>query len=159
MELRVLDMQECVKMDAAIAAFVRGALRGLAGMLRGEHLELPDRAPLLADFRATVRDGGAAQVFAPHLAASGERGTDGLVPVRAVLTSLLELAEKNLPKRDRPYLDLVARIIDRGTLSERIRAALVPHLGDEDGYTEAARRIYIRLADCLVDNEPWNGDV
>ena len=51
----------------------------------------------------------------------------------------------------------MAELIDSGSLSERIVAQLRPLEEDEDAFTEAARRIYIELADCLLDNEPWSG--
>ena len=55
------------------------------------------------------------------------------------------------------YLDLVEQIIASGSLSERIRAVLLPHAGDDEAFTEAARHLYIELADCLDANEPWRG--
>ena len=55
------------------------------------------------------------------------------------------------------YLDLVEAMIASGSLSERIRAALRPHSEDDEAFTEAARHIYIELADCLDANEPWRG--
>jgi hypothetical protein len=36
-------------------------------------------------------------------------------------------------------------------------AALLPRVDDDRGFTEAARRIYIRLSECLVENQPWEG--
>ena len=61
-------------------------------------------------------------------------------------------------RSEAPYLDLIERVIGTGSLSERIRAALAPYedASDED-FTEAARRIYIELMDCLEATEPWAG--
>jgi hypothetical protein len=55
-------------------------------------------------------------------------------------------------------MELVGRVIESGSLSERIRAALLPHeRGSDEEFTEAARRVYIELMDCLEANEPWRG--
>jgi glutamate--cysteine ligase len=156
MEVRVLDTQECVKMDAAIAAFVRAALKHLAKRVLAGKLELPPHAVLVEDFRATVRDGTEARVAAPHFAADGDEA--GRTEVRAVLRQLLEGARKAARKDEAAYMELVGRVIETGSLSERIRAALRPHeRASDEEFTEAARRVYIELMDCLEANEPWRG--
>jgi len=108
------------------------------------------------DFRATVRDGSAARVAAPHFLA--ERDENGRAEVRAILHGLLEEARKTARKDEAEYMELVRRVIEAGSLSERIRAALRPHeRAPDEEFTEAARRIYIELMDCLEANEPWRG--
>jgi len=152
----VLDTQECVKMDAAIAAFVRAALKELTKRVLGGRLDLPPHELLVEDFRETIREGSAALVAAPHFAL--DRDETGRTDVRAVLRHVLELARKGARRDEAPYLELVAAVIDRGSLSECIRSALAPYeqASDED-FTEAARRVYIELMDCLDANEPWRG--
>lgn len=157
MEIRVLDTQECPKMDVAVAVYVRSALKHFARRVAGGKMGLPDHALLVEDFRAAIRDGSAARVAAPHLVGDEERGDDGKVPVRAVLRAILGAARKSVRKDEADYLDLVERMIRSGTLSERIRDQLIPHVSDEEGFTEAARHVYIELADCLEANEPWSG--
>lgn len=156
MEVRVLDTQECVRMDAAIAAFVRAALRHLSRRILRGALELPPHEVLVRDFRAAVRDGSEARVAAPH--SDAERGADGGTTARAVLRALLDACRGDARKDEAEYLELVERVIETGSLAERIRAALRPHenAADED-FTEAARRVYIELMDCLEANEPWRG--
>lgn len=154
MEVRVLDTQECVRMDVAIASFVRSALKQLSGRVAEAKVELPDHAILVEDFRACIRDGSRARVHAPHLDAP--RGPDGLCDVRDVLDALLASARKSVRKDEAHYLDLVSRVIRSGTLSERIRAELAPVAeADDETFIEAARRIYIELIECLEANEPW----
>ncbi|HEX7238728.1 MAG TPA: glutamate-cysteine ligase family protein [Longimicrobiaceae bacterium] len=156
MEVRVLDTQECVRMDMAVAAFTRWALKHLAERVLAGRVSLPPHGVLVADFRAVVREGSEARVLAPHLAHDGERGEDGRVPVRAVLRELLAGARRAVRKDEAGYLDLAERVIAAGTLSERIRAELAPFSdADDDTFTDAARRIYIELMDCLEANEPW----
>ncbi|HEX2202938.1 MAG TPA: glutamate-cysteine ligase family protein [Longimicrobium sp.] len=154
MEVRVLDTQECPKMDVAIAAFVRASLKSLTARVLAGKVALPPHELLVEDFRACIRDGSAALVSAPHFAL--DRDETGRTDVRAVLRLALEGARKAARKDEGPYLDLVARIIETGSLSERIRAALLPYddRPDEE-FTEAARRVYIELMDCLEANEPW----
>ena len=157
LEIRVLDTQECVLMDVAIAVFVRSALRALVRPLRAGRFSLPPHAVLVSDFRAVIAAGSLARVSAPHLATDADRSADGSVPVRTVLRGLLDLARREVRRDEAEYLDLVEETIAQGSLSERIRAALMPHTGEDEGFTEAARRIYIELADCLETNQPWRG--
>jgi glutathione synthase/RimK-type ligase-like ATP-grasp enzyme/gamma-glutamyl:cysteine ligase YbdK (ATP-grasp superfamily) len=154
MEVRVLDTQECVKMDVAIAVFVRSALRHLTGRVAARRVELPEHGVLVEDFRACIREGSAARVAAPHL--DVDREADGRADARTVLRQLLAGARRAVRKDEAGYLDLVARMIETGTLSERIRAEMAPFTeADDETFTEAARRIYIELIDCLEANEPW----
>lgn len=154
MEVRVLDTQECVKMDVAIAVFVRASLKHLTARVAAGRVELPDHAVLVEDFRACIRGGSEARVQAPHL--DVDRGDDGGADARTVLRHLLAGARRTVRKDEAAYLDLVARMIEAGTLSERIRAEMAPFAAaDDETFTEAARRIYIELIDCLEANEPW----
>lgn len=154
MEIRVLDTQECVKMDVAVAVFVRAALKHLTQRVAAGRVELPDHGVLVQDFRACIADGGAARVLAPHL--DVERGDDGRASARDVLRHLLCGARRAVRKDEAAYLDLADRVVETGSLSERIRAELAPVAdADDETFTEAARRIYIELIDCLEANEPW----
>ncbi|MEW5930652.1 MAG: glutamate-cysteine ligase family protein [Gemmatimonadota bacterium] len=155
MEVRVLDTQECVKMDIAVSAFVRAALKSLTQRVMEGKLALPAHAVLVADFRAAVRDGSRARVTAPHFR-SVARDAEGRADVRDVLRALLEDARRSVRRDEAEYLELAGRVVEAGTLSERIRAALLPFQEAEDEvFTDAARRIYIELMDCLEANEPW----
>jgi glutathione synthase/RimK-type ligase-like ATP-grasp enzyme len=157
LEIRVLDTQECVKLDIAVCVFVRSALRYLTHRAKTGKLPYPDHHLLVHDFRAAIREGSQARVLAPHLGEAAERGPDGLVPVQAVLRDFLGHARKVVRREDADYLDLVETMIESGSLSERIRSHLMLYVDDDEGFTEAARRVYIELADCLESNEPWWG--
>ncbi|MGE0709849.1 MAG: glutamate-cysteine ligase family protein [Planctomycetota bacterium] len=154
LEVRILDVQECVHMDVALGAFVRWTLAALSEELKSGSLALPDHGRLVEDLQATVAKGSEARVWAPFAAA--QRDEEGKVPVRAVLRDFLARARTTCPPAERHYLDRVETTIEEGSLSERIAAAL-PRGADEDAFTEAARRIYIQLADCLLENRPWEG--
>lgn len=153
-EIRVLDMQECIKADVAIAAFIRGILRRLTrDILRGD-LQLPDHRLLVSDFDDVVRRGRAARVAAPHLT----RGRGGHSTARHVLELLLERAEPEVQARERDYLRIIEDRLRQGNLSERIRRSVRRH-SPRGG---AKRRhvisdIYQELAVCLRDNVVWPG--
>ncbi len=150
LEIRVLDTQECVKMDVAIAAFTKNALRFLTSELLTGRLALPNHAVLVDDFQATITNGSMALVAAPHLH-DGQR-----MPVRKVLTLLNERARDFAQPSELRYLDLVQAVIENGSLAENIRRELEPHAGKRrEEFIEAVRHVYIQLADCLDANEPW----
>ena len=154
LELRVLDTQECVRMDVAITVFARAALRSLTKDVLAGRIETPTHDALVADMEDCVRDAGAAMVRAPHLVdGSDEAG----VPVRVVLRSLMDRARRCVPSDEAEYLDLVDAIIEQGSLAERIRARLLPLAGDDAAFRTELRTVWGELADCLVRNEPWAG--
>jgi glutathione synthase/RimK-type ligase-like ATP-grasp enzyme/gamma-glutamyl:cysteine ligase YbdK (ATP-grasp superfamily) len=157
MEIRVLDTQECVKMDIAIAVFVRSALRYLTRRILAGRLHRPDHDMLVHDFRQTVQSGSRARVMAPFLGEEVDRADDGSMLARDALCSVLEMARKSVRKGEDEYLDLVSLIIESGSLSERMRAALQPEPGSGQTLMESARGVYLELADCLEANEPWAG--
>lgn len=142
-------------MDCAVASFTRQALRGLSRELQSGRMQRPPQDVLVADFRAVIRDGTAARVFAPHL--GGEPGADGKKDVRDVLRDLHRRAARYLPKEEARYHALVGEVIERGNLAERVAAALDPLVHDADAFTEAARRVWVELCDCLAENRPWPG--
>jgi hypothetical protein len=156
MEMRVLDTQECVKMDVAIAVFVRWSLKHLTELILNERINRPKHELLIADFQRTVHHGSTARVAAPHVDTA--RDGHGRASVRDVLRLLLEGARAHAPTEDMKYLGLVERVVEAGTLSERIRARLEPYVHSSvDQFNDAARRTYIELIDCLESNEPWPG--
>ena len=154
-EVRVLDLQECPKMDIAIATFVRRAAMALVRALQDGRLRLPEHAILVEDYDACVVHGGKARVFAPHLVL-GSRATGGTVSATAALTCLLEMAARDASPSETAYLQLVETRIRSGNLSERIRAAVEPHASTDTARAGAIRGVYLELAGCLDTNTPWN---
>lgn len=151
LEIRLLDAQECIKMDVAIASFVRAALRWMVRALGDGTMELPDPDLLVEDYRSTVRDGTAARVRAPHLRRTGS----GTIAAGQLLLDLLPRAVEETPAAERGYPPLVASRLARGNLAERLRRRLEPlPEGERDG---AIRALYDELAECLVDNRVWEG--
>jgi hypothetical protein len=152
-ELRILDTQECVKMDIAIAVFTCNVLKRLTKQILGGTLRLPPHAMLVDDFNRVVESGGRANVAAEHfLTAKKRRG----MRAENVLHGLLEMAEAEASENDRAYLRLVERRLRKGNLSEVIRAKVEgrSRWGD-GGEREYIRGIYEELAGCLEANAPW----
>ncbi|HEX2164951.1 MAG TPA: glutamate-cysteine ligase family protein, partial [Thermoanaerobaculia bacterium] len=154
-EIRVLDTQECVAMDVANAAFVRGALRRLVARMEAGEVETPPHATLVADYEAAVADGTAARVAAPHLRRAAGVGEGGALSAGDLLAGLVEDARSALAAEERPSLDRVAARLAGGNLSERIRRRLAPV--PERHRRAAIVELYRELADHLRANRPWEG--
>ena len=157
LEIRALDMQECVKLDIAIAVFVRSLLRYFTRRLTTGRLGLPPRGMLLQDFQESIRRGSRGRVFAPHIDGDLPRDDDGRACMRDCLRALLAIAETSARRDEVHYLPLVHQIIETGSLSERIRGVLEPHAGNRERLRTETRRVYEELAECLVSNTPWAG--
>jgi carboxylate-amine ligase len=150
-EIRVIDMQECVHADIAVAVFVRAALKWIVRSLYDRAMGCPEHRLLVRDFDSVVSRGRSASVRAPQFGAASGRTT-----ARAVLERVLEHAEPFTPTAERPYLELVSERLRRGNLSERIAArvrARAPRPGARQ--RDHIRGIYEELATCLARNEPW----
>jgi glutathione synthase/RimK-type ligase-like ATP-grasp enzyme/gamma-glutamyl:cysteine ligase YbdK (ATP-grasp superfamily) len=156
LEVRVVDTQECVRMDVAIAAFVRAVLRDLTGRLLAGRIAVPSHDVLVSDFHACIREGSRAQVRAPHLRDEAGHGED--VAVRDVLRGLLDRARMAARADEADYFALIEGVIENGSLGERIRAALEPHAAAGGAaFRDATRAVYRELIDSLENNEPWAG--
>jgi carboxylate-amine ligase len=158
-EIRVLDMQECIRADVAVAAFIRGALSHLVRQLRSGTLAFPDHAMLVADFDSAIRHGSRAPVQALHLRPRSLRRQGDATTARFVLGELLEAAYPELSAEEQPYLSVIEDRISRGSLAERILHQ-VQRRSDRRGgarATAAIREVYEELARCLENNTTWDG--
>lgn len=154
-EIRTLDSQECVKMDVAVAALIRGSLKVITRWLRERRMTLPDHGMLVRDFDRVVAHGRAARVEARHL--RDAIGLGGRV-VRAdrVLLALADQAEDAITEDEHPYLALAWKRLCEGNLSERIRGAVLRRAKrSQAGMATAIRATYEELAERLEANEPW----
>ncbi len=147
-EIRILDTQECVRMDIACALFIRAALTTLTRELLEGKWSLPDRANLIEDYRAVVRQGRNAPVTASLWGERRPRNAGRL------LLDLLERSSTDAEAGAVPYFGLVQRRLTHGSLSERIRARLL-RSRKADPSPDRIRAVYSELADCLEANEPW----
>jgi glutamate--cysteine ligase len=152
-EIRVLDVQECVRSDVAIALFVRGALQWLVDRLRDGELTPPPQTVLVHDFNTVIRDGSKAAVAAPHLRSRGRP----LGTARRVLEQLAEHVAEHTPEAERVYLPILQGRITRGSLSEQIAAAVRRHAARSGARRRGViRDVYEELATCLRSNTPWD---
>jgi gamma-glutamyl:cysteine ligase YbdK (ATP-grasp superfamily) len=139
LEIRVIDEQECVKSDVALACFIRSALRGLIA----SNAKLLPRENLIEDFNAVVTEGLDAKVSNPN----GKTA-------RQVCQNYLHLANENSTEDEKKYLWLVKRRIDEGCLSELIRAR-VSKRAEKTDFHQAIIDVYSTLIKCLHDNQPY----
>jgi glutamate---cysteine ligase / carboxylate-amine ligase len=139
LEIRVMDEQECIKSDVALACFVRAALRG---MMAGDAELLPHDC-LVEDFNAVIKDGLNAAVLNLH----GKTA-------RQVCQHYLKLAHEYAEADERGYLWLIKRRIDEGNLSEQIRRAVLKR-AEKTSFRQAIVDVYSTLIKCLHNNEPY----
>ncbi len=154
-EIRVLDTQECVRMDIAIASFIRAALKTMLRWLANDKLALPSHEMLVSDFDSTVQAGSEAEVAATHLKRWLPRRRR--LTARDVLRGVLEESASEVPAAEKQYLPLVGRCLRSGNVSERIRRE-VQHRCRRRGslLSDAIREVYDELAVCLEQNKPWD---
>lgn len=154
LEIKLLDAQECIKADIAIAVFVRAALRYLVRRLGEGSLTLPQRTVLLHDLDATIRDGTGGRVQAPHLLSDSRRR--GGIEARRVLENLLEAVYPEIGQEGRTYVPILESRIRNGNLAERIVHQVRRRARKRgDDMTGAIRSVYGELMDCLDENRPW----
>ena len=139
LEVRVMDEQECIKSDVALACFVRAVLRGLLT----SNIPLLSRKDLVKDFNAVIADGLSAKVSNPI----GKTA-------RQVCQNYLRLANEYGTEDEKKYLWLVKRRIDEGCLSELIRARVLARAEKTD-FHQAIIDVYSTLIKCLHDNQPY----
>jgi gamma-glutamyl:cysteine ligase YbdK (ATP-grasp superfamily) len=153
-EIRVLDSQECPKMDIALAVFIRAALKAMVSMMQRGLLPLPRRRMLIEDFNQVIHGGSRTAVQASHL-----RPWLGLVrrppTARQILLGLLRQGESEIPKGELDYYPLVEHRIITGNLSERIRREIERRKARGARLPLIVHGIYEELAACLDQNRPW----
>jgi gamma-glutamyl:cysteine ligase YbdK (ATP-grasp superfamily) len=138
-EIRVMDEQECVKSDVALACFIRAVLRGLLET----GAELLPHDVLIRDFRAVIKDGLNANV------------TNSLgKTAREVCRNYLNIAFTYADTDEKKYLYLIKRRIERGNLSDFIRSKIQVR-ENKTSFREAVVDVYSMLIKCLRNNEPF----
>ncbi len=155
LEIKALDIQECIRSDIAISVFIRGALKGLVRRLEQDELVLPEHSLLVHDLNATNREGSRSRVYAPHLR-PGSGNRRGTTVVRRILELLLEWAHAEVADDEKAYLEIIEKRIRRGSLAERIRSQVRRRTKRGDP-RPAIRSVYRELMECLEHNVPWEG--
>lgn len=150
LEIRVLDVQECPRMDLAFAQLIVAVLRSLCAEACCDLRTLQgwDGGELLRYLEATIASAEATEIHdSRYLAALGFPGSHasarqlwGFLAERAVQAGALE--------RDAEHA--VEHYLRHGTLATRIAAALPREPGRPD-----LERVYRQLCDCLAAGEPY----
>jgi gamma-glutamyl:cysteine ligase YbdK (ATP-grasp superfamily) len=140
LEVRVMDEQECVKSDVALACFVRAALRGLIDL----NSELLPHDVLVKNFNSVIKDGLHAEV-------SNQNGKTA----KQVCQYYLNLASEYADEDEKKYLWLLQKRIEEGSLSELIRANVLRRAEKTD-FHQAIVDVYSTLIKCLSDNEIYS---
>jgi gamma-glutamyl:cysteine ligase YbdK (ATP-grasp superfamily) len=136
LEIRVMDEQECIKSDVAISCFIRALMRGVFN----EDLQLLPHDVLVEDFKSIVINGLRAHP-------SGRSA-------RNVCEALYAIACRNAKEEEKKYLPLVRNRIDKGSLSDIIRER-VEEKAQRTSFKEAVVTVYSKLAESLMDNQPY----
>ena len=139
LEVRVMDEQECVKSDVALACFVRASLRGLIA----SNVELLSHDVLVKDFNKVIKDGLNAQVSSPH----GKTA-------RQVCQYYLKIAMEYATDDEKKYLWLVKKRIEEGSLSELIHERVLKR-AQKTSFHQSIIDVYSTLIKCLIDNQPY----
>ena len=139
LEVRVMDEQECVKLDVALACFLRAAVRGLIA----SKADLLSHNVLVKDLNAVIKDGLYAKVLSPNGRSA-----------REVCRFYLKLALEHAEEDEKKYLWLVEKRIEEGSLSELIWANVSKRAQKTD-FHEGIIDVYSRLIKCLSDNQPY----
>lgn len=141
LEVRVMDEQECIKTDVALACFIRAALRGLVA----NDADLLPHEVLVRDFEVVIKNGLNAKVASPN----GKTA-------REVCLYYLKIAEANAEIDEKRYLPIIKRRIEQGNLSDIILAR-VKKRAEKTTFREAIIDVYSILIKCLSGNEPILG--
>lgn len=148
-EIRVLDTQECPRMDLAIASLVTTILRSVCSSDRFTRVDAAWAPERLADILWRCVEAGNEAVIddMDYLALWGMAQTP--TTARAVLEHLAHMHASELP--DASSAD-VAWLVDNGTLAQRLVRAV-----GTDPSTTALRAAYSRLAECLEQGKRFDG--
>jgi gamma-glutamyl:cysteine ligase YbdK (ATP-grasp superfamily) len=139
LEVRVMDEQECIKSDVALACFVTATLRGLIT----SNFELLSHEVLVEDFNKVITYGLNAEVSNPHWKTA-----------RQVCQNYLKIAMENATEDEKKYLWLVKKRIEEGSLSEIIHERVLRR-SRKTSFYQSIIDVYSTLIKCLMDNQPY----
>ncbi|RMX00871.1 glutamate--cysteine ligase [Legionella jordanis] len=145
-EIRIIDSQECVNADIAIALAIQAILKDWQNS--AYYLDKPcDGARLRAVYEQTVSDGFNTRIE------DSELSRQWRLPLRAMTSReiwslLLERVSSNLDHQSQQTLEF---ILTHGNLSERLLKACGPEINKT-----ILSRIYRQLCHCLALNQSFN---
>jgi gamma-glutamyl:cysteine ligase YbdK (ATP-grasp superfamily) len=149
-EIRVIDAQECVRADVAVAAAVTGAVRYLAeGVLREPRAGTAVEQDMLTDvLERAIYQGERGRVeHAEYSALLGVDGTDSPT-LREVWEHLAQVGASVDPSASE-WDQALQVILSEGPLARRIRSALEDGSSAGEPTRDRLAAVYRRLADCV----------
>lgn len=144
LEIRIIDSQECVNADTAIAHAIHAILKSWHNRT-AIHLEKPcDTLRLKSIYDRTIKNGFSVIIDDSEVLKQWQLPTRAMT-TRDVWSLLIEQASPDLNQQDQLTLE---HILQHGNLSERILRAC------QNDYTRSTlTRVYRQLGDCLLNNE------
>jgi carboxylate-amine ligase len=148
-EIRIIDIQECVSADLAIVALVTTMAKLLVkekfvSFKTQESFETED---LYAILRECIKNGSKAIVPQTYTSAFGfEKPLTGGDFWKAMIQLIFEKENATMA----PWMDTLQMITSEGTLAERIMSAV-----NEDYSRENLSKVYGQLANCLQEDTPF----
>lgn len=145
-EIRIVDSQECIDADLAIAHLICAVLK-LWQSTSDYYLETPcDTMRLKAVYDQAIREGFSVSVDDMLLLDQWQLPKRTMT-LKTIWTHLIEQVSSSLSMNQQTILE---HILSRGCLSERILRANGPVLG-----RDSLKQVYTQLADCLLHNEAF----
>lgn len=146
-EIRILDPQECVQADLAIALVIQAILKNWQGD-PGYYLDHPcDSQRLRRVYEAAIKEGLALSIDDAELCAQWQLPKRKMTG-RALWSKLIERVSTELDSLSQTTLEY---ILSQGNLSERLLAAC-----GHDHSKPTLTRLYRQLAYCLRTNQLFN---
>lgn len=148
LEIRIVDSQECVGADIAIALAVHTILKNHHEKISGTTPLQCSTSELRTIYEDAIQEGLTTLVDSPSFLAYWHLSTEKKLTIREVWSILLERVGNDLDKTSQTAL---ANILNYGNLSERILKAC-------HGSTAKNKllSIYRQLGECLLSNEQFN---
>jgi carboxylate-amine ligase len=146
-EIRLIDIQECVRADIAIVGFIIALLKALVSekWISYEMQKQFNEDELSKILEDTVRIGCKALILnTNYLKAFG-------MTCDCNAGDMLKKLVNELDDPDNIWRDVMKRILDKGSLSDRILAAL-----GGNSSRRSLEKIYRQLAECIAENKLFN---
>lgn len=146
-EIRIIDIQECVSADLAIVALLTGLVRLLVReklvsfhvqeSFETDHLYMVMKGCVKAGSEVLIEDAGYLKAW----------GYEAPVTGRQFWADLILKVDEMQPGHMDPWVDTLKQVNANGTLAERIMKAV-----DGDFSDQKLREVYGRLAVCLAED-------
>ncbi len=148
-EIRILDTQECVNADIAIASVIHAILKRWYESGSQVFLEkICSTEQLKAIYDQTIKTGLTVQIEDPSLFAQWQLPKKPGMTVRDIWSLLIESVSSELSQESQLALE---HLLNHGNLSERIVRAC-----SHDFSKEKMMQVYRQLGGCLLKNEQFN---